>query len=109
MAAAANGKSVELFRDMLPGLRRVGVLGHATNPAYAKAMLDEVLRAGLPTGIEVEPVVMTRGSDDVDAAFADLASGGAEAVVVQGSLAVESVVSAALKYRLPSASTPRAF
>src|SRR6266566_8681186 len=51
MAAASNGKSVELFRDMLPSVRRVGVLGHATNPVYAKAMLDEVLRAGGPTGI----------------------------------------------------------
>src|SRR5213593_1761094 len=51
MASASNGKSVELFRDMLPSVRRVGVLGHATNPVYAKAMLDEVLRAGGPTGI----------------------------------------------------------
>jgi hypothetical protein len=25
-----NGKSVELFRDMLPSIRRVGVFGHAT-------------------------------------------------------------------------------
>src|SRR5882724_7707481 len=46
MAAASNGKSVELFRDMLPSVRRVGVLGHATNPVYAKAMLDEVRLAG---------------------------------------------------------------
>ena len=30
MAAAANGKSVALFRDMLPSIRRVGVFGHAT-------------------------------------------------------------------------------
>jgi hypothetical protein len=37
----AAGKSVELFRDMLPSARRVGVLGHATNPVFAKAMLDE--------------------------------------------------------------------
>jgi hypothetical protein len=26
---------------MLPSARRVGVLGHATNPVFAKAMLDE--------------------------------------------------------------------
>src|SRR6266700_6422669 len=32
MAAASNGKSVELFRDILPSVRRVGVLGHAANP-----------------------------------------------------------------------------
>jgi ABC-type uncharacterized transport system substrate-binding protein len=48
MASALHGKSVELFRDMLPSVRRVGVLGHATNPVFAKAMLDEVLLAGRP-------------------------------------------------------------
>ena len=37
MASALAGKSVELFRDMLPSARRVGVLGHATNPVFAKA------------------------------------------------------------------------
>ena len=37
------------FRDMLPSVRRVAVLRHATNPAYARAMLDEVQRAGGPT------------------------------------------------------------
>src|ERR687887_118003 len=52
MASALAGKSVELFRDMLPSLRRVGVLGHSTNPVFAKAMLDEVLLAGTPTGTE---------------------------------------------------------
>src|SRR5215203_3166695 len=52
MASALAGKSVELFRDMLPSARRVGVLGHTPNPVFAKAMLDEVLRAGGPTGME---------------------------------------------------------
>jgi putative ABC transport system substrate-binding protein len=28
MAAAANGKSVELFKDMLPSMRRAGASGH---------------------------------------------------------------------------------
>jgi putative tryptophan/tyrosine transport system substrate-binding protein len=61
MASASHGKSVELFRDMLPSARRVGVLGHSTNPVFAKAMLDEVLVAGGPTGMEIKPVVMVRG------------------------------------------------
>ena len=52
MASALAGKSVELFRDMLPSARRVGVLGQSTNPVFAKAMLDEVLLAGGPTGIK---------------------------------------------------------
>jgi putative ABC transport system substrate-binding protein len=109
MAAASNGKSVELFRDMLPSLRRVGVLGHAANPVYAKAMLDEVLRAGGPTGTEIQPVVMVHGPDDLENAFATLVRERADALVVQGSLAIKPVTDMALKYRLPAASTARAF
>jgi len=109
MASALNGKSVELFRDMLPSARRVGVLGHATNPVFAKAMLDEVLLAGRPTGIEIQPVVMVNGSDELENAFATMVRERADAVVVQGSLAIKSVTDMALKYRVPTASTARVF
>ncbi len=109
MAAASNGKSVELFRDMLPSVRRVGVLGHAANPVYAKAMLDQVLLAGRPTGTEIQPVVMVHGPDDLEGAFATLVRERADALVVQGSLAIKPVTDMALKHRLPAASTARAF
>jgi ABC-type uncharacterized transport system substrate-binding protein len=109
MAAASNGKSVELFRDILPSIQHIGVLGHATNPVYAKAMLDEVLLAGAQTRIGVQPVVMVRGPEDLESAFATLAKEGAQALVVQGSLAIKPVVDLAIKYHLPAASTPRAF
>ena len=103
MAAASNGKSVELFRDMLPSVRRVGVLGHATNPVYAKAMLDEVLRAGGPTGIEIQPVVMIRGPDELESAFTTMVKGRADALVVQGSLAIQPVADLAIQ--VPSTDT----
>jgi putative ABC transport system substrate-binding protein len=109
MASALAGKSVELFRDMLPSVRRVGVLGHATNPVFAKAMLDEVLVAGRPTGTEIQPVVMVRGPDEFEGAFMTMVKERADAVVVQGSLAIKSLTDAAIKYRLPTASTPRVF
>src|SRR5882724_3519903 len=109
MAAASNGKSVELFRDILPSVQRIGVLGHATNPVYAKAMLDEVLLAGGQTRIGIQPVVMVRGPEDLESAFATLAKEGAQALVVQGSLSIKPVVDLAIKHRLPAASTPRAF
>jgi putative tryptophan/tyrosine transport system substrate-binding protein len=109
MAAASNGKSVELFRDILPSVQRVGVLGHATNPVYAKAMLDEVLLAGGQTRIRIQPVVTVRGPEDLESAFATLAKEEAQALVVQGSLSIKPVVDLAIKYRLPAASTPRAF
>jgi putative tryptophan/tyrosine transport system substrate-binding protein len=109
MASALAGKSVELFRDMLPSVRRVGVLGHATNPVFAKAMLDEVLVAGRPTGTEIQPVVMVNGPDEFEGAFMTMVRERADAVVVQGSLAIKSLTDAAIRYRLPTASTARAF
>ena len=109
MASALAGKSVELFRDMLPSVRRVGVLGHATNPVFAKAMLDEVLLAGGPTGTEIQPVVMVRGPDEFESAFTTMVREQADAVVVQGSLAIKPLTDMAIKYRLPTASTTRAF
>src|SRR5215467_9791612 len=99
MASALGGKSVELFRDMLPSARRVGVLGHSTNPVFAKAMLDEVLLAGGPTGLEIRPVVMVRGPDEFESALTSMVRERTDAVVVQGSLAVTSLTSMAIKYR----------
>jgi putative ABC transport system substrate-binding protein len=109
MASALNGKSVELFRDMLPSLRRVGVLGHATNPVFAKSMLNEVLAAGRPTGIKIQPVVMVSGPNEFESAFMTMVRERADAVVVQGSLAIKPVTDMAIKYRLPAASTARVF
>jgi putative ABC transport system substrate-binding protein len=109
MAAQANGKSVELFRDMMPTIRRVAVLGHATNPVYAKAMVEQVELAGGPTGLEIRPVLMTREPGDLESAFATMVRERADALVVQGSLAIKTVTDLALKYRMPSASTARAF
>lgn len=109
MASASNGKSVELFKDMLPSLRRVGVLGHTANPVYAKAMLDEVRLAGGPTGTEIQPIAMIRGVDELESAFATFVSERVDAIVVQGSLSIKAVADLAIKHRIPASSTPRSF
>jgi putative ABC transport system substrate-binding protein len=109
MAAESNAKSVELFRDIRPSVRRVGVLGHATNPVYAKAMLDKVQLAGTQTGIEIRPVAMVRGPEDLESAFKTIVGERADALVVQGSLTIKPVTDLAIKHRLPAASTARAF
>ena len=56
MSAASNAKNIELFRDMLPTIRRVAVLVNAKDPIFAKAMIDEALRAGTSTGTEIGPL-----------------------------------------------------
>jgi putative tryptophan/tyrosine transport system substrate-binding protein len=109
MASPLTAKAVDLFRDIIPSVRRVGVLGHATNPVWAKAMLDQVLLAGAPSGTEIQPVVMIRGPDELESAFTTMVRERADALIVQGSLVIKPVTDMAIKYRLPAASGARAF
>jgi len=108
MAAETAGKSVELLRDMLPSLRRVAVLANPADP-FTRQLLEQVHLAGRTAGIEIAPVAMARGADDVEAAFAVMTQERAEAVVVQGIFFSKAVADLALKYRLPSASLLRQF
>jgi putative tryptophan/tyrosine transport system substrate-binding protein len=109
MAIHSHGKSVELFRDMLPSIRRVAVLAHSTNPVFAEAMLRQIQLAGRQIGMKIDPVVMTRGPDELESSFATLVKARAEAVIVQGSLALKPLTDLAIRHRLPAASTARAF
>jgi putative ABC transport system substrate-binding protein len=94
---------------MLPSARRVGVLGHATNPVFAKAMHDEVLLAGRPTGIEIQPVEMVNGPDELTKTHLPrIGERSSDAVVVQPG-DQKPVTDMALKYREPTASTARVF
>lgn len=109
MSAASNAKNIELFHDMLPAVRRVGVLVNAKDPIFAKAMIDEAVRAGSSTGTEIQPVVTISGPDELESAFATMAREKADAVIVQGSLVIKLLTDMAIKYRLPAASSTRAF
>jgi len=109
MSAASNAKNIELFRDMLPSLRRVGILANAKDPVFAKTMVDEALKAAVPTGTEIKPIVTINGPDELENAFAALAREQANVVIVQGSLVTKSLTDMAIKYRLPAASSTRAF
>jgi putative ABC transport system substrate-binding protein len=83
IAAELHGKCVELFRDMLPSVRRVAALGNAADP-ISKLFLEQVQLAGRATGIEIAPAIMVRGPGEVDEAFAAMKKEGASGVVVQG-------------------------
>src|SRR5262244_4446851 len=69
IAAELHGKCVELFRDMLPSVRRVAALGNAADP-ISKLFVEQVQLAGRATGIEIAPAIMVRGPGEVDEAFA---------------------------------------
>ena len=102
MAAELHGKCVELFRDMLPSLRRVAVLLNAEDPFW-KQIQEQVKLAGRAAGIEIAASVLVRGPNEIDAAFAAMKKEEAGAVVVHGSLSTKNVAELALKHGLPAA------
>jgi putative ABC transport system substrate-binding protein len=108
MAAETAGKSVELFRDMIPSIRRVAVLAYPVDP-FTTPLLEQVGLAGRTTGIEIKPIAMARGPDEVESAFASMKQENAEAVVVQGIFFSGAIARLALQYRLPTASVVRQF
>jgi putative ABC transport system substrate-binding protein len=65
--------------------------------------------AGRMTGIAIEPVLDIRDAEEADAAFAAMIKAHADAVVIQGALAIERVAKLALERRLPAASVPQSF
>jgi putative tryptophan/tyrosine transport system substrate-binding protein len=108
MAAETAGKSVELFRDMLPSIHRVAALANPADP-FTTPFLEQVRLAGRTAGIRIEPVAMARRSEEAEAAFATISQERAEAVVVQGIFFSKTIAELALKYRLPTASVIRQF
>src|SRR5215471_19349277 len=108
MAAETAGKSVELFRDMLPSIGRVAALANPADP-FTTPFLEQVRLAGRSSGIRVEPVAMVRGPEEAEAALAIISQEGADAVVVQGIFFSKIIAELALKYRLPTASVVRQF
>ena len=108
MAAEMHGKCIELFRDIFPTVRRVGVLLNASDP-FSKQVQAQVLLAGKTTGIEIVPSTMVREAGEIDAVFAAMKEAGAGAVVVQGSLSTRNVAELALKHFLPASAQTRSF
>ena len=80
--------------------------------ASSAALKDAIMwsrRAGSETGIEIGPVAMVRGREELEAAFASAVKERADAVVLQASLPSKRVVELAIAHRLPAATSSRAF
>jgi putative ABC transport system substrate-binding protein len=104
-AAEAAAKSLELIAEIVPGARRVGVLGNAEDP-FMKPFFEQIEQGAQTVRLEIYPVAV-RDSDQWDDIFASLARKRAEVVMIQGSLPLHTVAKFALKYRLPSLSTQK--
>jgi putative ABC transport system substrate-binding protein len=104
-AAEAVTKSLELIPEMIPGARRVGVLGNADD-LFMRPFFDQIRQGAPSVRLEVHEIII-RNNDDLNSAFEALVHEGAGAVVIQGSLPVQQTVDLALKHRLPSLSTQK--
>lgn len=95
-------KSVELLRELRPGLKRLGVLAHGTD-SFTPAMLAAVTPAATALGIELQ-VERVTAPGEYAAVFERWRRQRAEAVFVQPSLPGAPAAALALQHGLPSAS-----
>jgi len=109
ISAELSGKRLELLRELIPGLTRVGLLINATNP-FAKTLVDETQVAAKRTGVRLY-VVDVRRPQEIDAAFLAMTKQRAGAVIVDGALTAPAWQAAelAVRHRLPSVSNQRQF
>jgi putative ABC transport system substrate-binding protein len=105
--AELAGKSLELIREILPGVRRVAALADPTN-AFTKPFLEQIHRAAAAANLEIE-AIMVRGGEEFEAAFAQMTRRGIEAVIVQPTLPRAPIIELAKKNRVAAVSGNRAF
>ena len=104
IAAELSGKRLELLRELVPGLARVGLLIHGADP-LDRAFVDETRAAAARDGIHLHVAGVPR-PQDLAGALAAMARERVGAVIVQGNLPAPSrqVAQAVARHRLPSIS-----
>ena len=103
-----GSKGIELLREMVPGLSRIGVLRH---PIYPATMYTEIELAARQMSIEVEPVEI-REVNEIEAGFARMRSRRVSAAIIMGPffwVHRQQVAELALRYRLPAFQALRDF
>jgi putative ABC transport system substrate-binding protein len=105
--ADLSGKRIELVQELLPGVRRIGLLTNTSDP-FAQGFIAESQAAARKAGVELHLVDVTR-PDQIDAAYAAMKKEHVEAVIVQGVLTGPDWQAAqlALRHRLPAVSFTR--
>jgi putative ABC transport system substrate-binding protein len=98
---ALLGKTLELLTEVVPGVRRIGLLWDPTYDSWALPPLEAAARK---LAVELRPVPI-RIADEFDTAFADMIDAGVEAVLIIGPISFNNrtrVAALALKHHLPS-------
>jgi ABC-type uncharacterized transport system substrate-binding protein len=107
-------KRLALLKELIPSISRVAVLWHpgAFSEQTTTAMLREVADAAGGLGAELQPVE-ARSTEEFERAFADMAKGHADAMLVFPSpmffVERSRIVDLATRYRLPAMYNAREF
>ena len=102
MAAELGGRRLQLLKDMLPALGRVGALVSSSD-AFTRPFLSYLEQAAASGGLQLDPVAIA-GPAEFERAFATLVERRAGAVVVQGvfNSSRAQLVALAARHRLPT-------
>src|SRR5262245_35792026 len=104
LAPEISGKQLELLKEIVPRLSRVGVLGTSTNPGNAQVLKEMELAAGA-YGVQIQ-YLDVRDPKDIETAFRAASKGRADAVVALASTFLISqqaqIAKLAIKSRLPA-------
>ena len=101
-------KSLELLREMLPAVRRVGVIANE-HDSFTGPYLAQLREGARRSGLEIE-VVMAHSAAPQEPIFEAVAAKRADAVIIQGSMVRPgSTVDLAIKHRLPSLGSNRSW
>ncbi|HKO71902.1 MAG TPA: ABC transporter substrate-binding protein [Bradyrhizobium sp.] len=99
-----EGKKLELLKDLLPQLARVGILGNAANP-YLEAALENVNRTAEQLRVALE-LVTVQNSDQIEGALLRLDQARPDAVLVVADTLLltkrNAIVAALARSRLPA-------
>jgi putative ABC transport system substrate-binding protein len=107
ISAELAGKRVELLRELVPGLARLGLLLNGSNP-FAKSLVTETRTAAKRAGLELQ-IIDVRRAQDVDPALTGLTQRRVGAVIVDAALVTWRAAELTLQHRLPSISNQRPF
>lgn len=107
ISAELAGKRVELLRELVPGLARLGLLLNGSNP-FAKSLVTETRTAAKRAGLELQ-IIDVRRAQDVDPALTGLTQRRVGAVIVDAALVTWRAAELTLQHRLPSISNQRSF
>ena len=101
-AAELSSKTVELIRGLLPSARRIVALANAPDP-FSKPFVEYIQKGGAATGMTVD-AKMIRDTEELEAAFREMAKERPDAVIVQPSLPRRRAAELAMRHRIPAVS-----